>query len=134
MNPVVSLLLLSFLFIFGLLIFFTFLWLFPFISLIFFLHFGAQKSNHRKYKLKQVKAVACGKFRRRAQNWLKASDEEKRISWPVLGQNKIYQNTVFSLLLLSFLCIFGLSIFLGILWLFPFISLIFFLHLGAQKK
>ena len=81
-----------------------------------------------------MKGLAYGKFIRRAQNWQKTCDHEKRISWPVLGQNKIFQNPVVSLFLLFFLSIFGLSIFLGILWLFPFISLIFFLHLGAQKS
>ena len=35
----------------------------------------------------------------------------------------------------SLFCLFlGCRYFFGILWLFPFISLIFFLHLGAQKK
>jgi len=41
---------------------------FSFYFLIFFLHLGAQKSNHKKDELKLVKGVACGKFRRRAQN------------------------------------------------------------------
>ena len=48
----------------------VFLGFFDFFFLFFdiFLHLGAQKSNHKKYELKLVKGVACGKFRRRAQN------------------------------------------------------------------
>ena len=38
------------------------------------------------------------------------------------------------LLPLSFFSIFGLSLFFWLLWLFHFMFLIFFLHLGAQKK
>ena len=49
-----------------------------------------KRSNHRKYELKQVKGLACGKFRGRAQNWQKAYDHENRILWPVFGQNKIF--------------------------------------------
>jgi len=33
-----------------------------------------------------VKGVACGKFRRHAQNWQKAYDQENRILWPLLSQ------------------------------------------------
>ena len=123
-----------FLSIFGLLIIFGILWIFPFISLIFFLHFGAQKSNHRKYKLNQVKGVACGKFIRRAQNWQKTCYHEKRIFWPVFGQNKIFRTRLFHFCSSLFCLFLGCRYFFGILWLFPFISLIFFLHLGAQKK
>ena len=49
-----------------------------------------KRSNHRKYELKQVKGVACGKFRRRAQNWQKACDHENRILRQVFSQNKIF--------------------------------------------
>ena len=106
--------------------FFGILWLFPFISLIFFLHFGAQKSNHRKYKLKQVKGVACGKFQRCAQNWQITYDHEKRISWPVFGQNKTFQTRLFHFYSSLFCLVLDYRYFFGILWLFPFISLIFF--------
>ena len=37
-----------------------------------------------------MKGVACENFRRRAQNRQKACDHEKRILWPVFGQNKIF--------------------------------------------
>ena len=105
-----------------------------FYFLIFFFTKEHKRSNHRKYKLKQVKGVACGKFKRRAQNWQKTYDHEKRISWPVFGQNKIFWTRLFHFCFSLFLSSFGLSIFFGILWLCPFISLIFFLHLEAQKK
>ena len=171
-----------------------------------------------------MKGVACGKFIRRAPNWQKTCDHEKRIFWPVFGQNKIFQtqlfhfcSSLFCLFLgywyfleffdffllflwyfsslrstkevttenmslnkwkawlvenskdvlkidiklvttkrgscdqflakikffepgcftfapLFFIYFWSINIFFGILWLFPFISLIFFLHLGAQKK
>ena len=81
-----------------------------------------------------MKAVACGKFRRRAQNWLKASDKEKRISWPVLSQNKIFQNPVVSLLLLSFLSIFGLSIFFWDSLTFSFYFVDIFSSLRSTKE
>ena len=55
-----------------------------------FLHLGAEKKNHKKYEHKQVKGVACGKLKRRAQNWQKAYDHENRILRPVFGQNKIF--------------------------------------------
>ena len=66
-----------------------------FIFLIFFLHLGAQKKSHRKYELKQVKGMACGNFIRRAQNWQKTCDHEKRIFWPVFGQNKFLLTQLF---------------------------------------
>ena len=37
-----------------------------------------------------MKGMACGKFRRYAQNWQKACDHEKRILWLAFGQNKIF--------------------------------------------
>ena len=52
----------------------------------------------------------------------------------ILAKIKFFKTQFFHFYSSLFLSIFGLSIFLGILWLFPFISLIFFLHLGAQKK
>ena len=81
-----------------------------------------------------MKGVDCGKFRRRAQNWQKASDEEKRIPWPVLGQNKFFQNPVVSLLLLSFLSIFGLSIFLWDSLTFSFYFFDIFSSLRSTKE
>ena len=39
-----------------------------FYFLIFFFTQEHKRSNHRKYELKQVKGVACGKFKRRSQN------------------------------------------------------------------
>ena len=38
-----------------------------------------------------MKAVACGKFRRHAQNWQKAYDQENRILWPLFGQNFFFK-------------------------------------------
>jgi len=40
---------------------------FSFYFFILFLQLGAKKKKPHKYELKQVKGVACGKFRRRAQ-------------------------------------------------------------------
>ena len=42
-----------------------------------------------------MKGVAYGKFKRRAQNWQETYDHEKRISWPVFGQNKIFWTRLF---------------------------------------
>ena len=81
-----------------------------------------------------MKGVACEKFKRRAQNWQKASDEEKRISWPVLGQNKFFQNPVVSLLLLSFLSIFGVSIFFWDSLTFSFYFFNIFSSLRSTKE
>ena len=81
-----------------------------------------------------MKAVACGKFRRHAQNWQKPSDDEKRISWPVLGQNKNFRNPVVSLLLLSFLSIFGLSIFFWDSLTFSFYFVDIFSSLRSTKE
>jgi len=38
-----------------------------------------------------VKGVACGKFRRRAQNWQKACDHGNWILWPIFVQNKFFR-------------------------------------------
>ena len=81
-----------------------------------------------------MKGVACGKCRRHAQNWQKPSDDEKRISWPVLGQNKIFWNPVASLLLLSFLSIFGLSIFFWDSLTFSFYFFYIFSSLRSTKE
>ena len=81
-----------------------------------------------------MKAMACGKCRRHAQNWQKPSDDEKRISWPVLGQNKIFWNPVASLLLLSFLSIFGLSIFFWDSLTFSFYFVDIFSSLRSTKE
>ena len=59
-----------------------------FYFLIFFFTKEHKRSNHRKYKLKQAKAMAYGKFRRCVQNWHKACDHKNRILWPVFGQIK----------------------------------------------
>ena len=80
-----------FLYFRAIIVFFWILWLFHFIFWYFFFTYEHKRSNHRKYELKQVKDVACGKFRRRAQNWQKAYDHEKRILWPVFCQNKNFQ-------------------------------------------
>ena len=42
-----------------------------------------------------MKCVAGGKFIRRAQNWQETCDHEKRISWPVFGQNKNFRTRLF---------------------------------------
>ena len=81
-----------------------------------------------------MKAVACGKFRRHAQNWQKPSDDEKRISWPVLGKNKIFRNPIVSLLLLSFLSIFGLLIFFWDSLTFSFYFFDIFSSLRSTKE
>ena len=81
-----------------------------------------------------MKGVACGKFRRHAQNWQKASDEEKRILWPVLSQYKFFQNPVVSLLLLSFLSIFGVSIFFWDSLTFSFYFFDIFSSLRSTKE
>ena len=81
-----------------------------------------------------MKVVACGKFRRHAQNWQKPSDDEMRISWPVLGQNKNFWNPVVSLLLLSFLSIFGLLIFFWNSLTFSFYFFDIFSSLRSTKE
>ena len=67
-------------------LFFLYFW----VIVVFLGFFTSQKksSTHRKYKLKQVKGIACGKFRSRAQNWQKACDHKKRILWPLFDQFK----------------------------------------------
>ena len=80
-----------------------------------------------------MKGVACGKFRRHTQNWQKASDEEKRISWPVLSQNKFFQNPVVSLSLLFFVYFWSINIFLGFFDFFLLFLWYFFFILEHKK-
>ena len=82
---------LFFLFFLAVVVFLGKFWLFLFIFLIFFLYLGAQKKVTTENELKQVKDVACGIFRRRAQNRQKPSDHEKRILWPLFDQFKIFK-------------------------------------------
>ena len=113
--------------IFGLSFFFGVSLTFSFYFFIYIFFTSEHKrSNHRKYKLKQVKGVACGKFQRRAQNWQKTYDHEKGISWPVFGQNKTFWTQLFHFCSSLFCLVLVYQYFFGILWLFPFISLIFF--------
>ena len=65
-----------------------------------------------------MKGVAYGKFIRRAQNWHKTCDHEKRIFWPVFGQNKIFWTQLFHFCSSLFCLVLVYRYFFVILWLF----------------
>ena len=58
-----------------------------------------------------MKGMAYGKFKRCAQNWQKTCDHEKRISWPVFGQNKIFEPSCFTFAPLFFVYFWATDIF-----------------------
>ena len=59
-------------------------------------------------------------------NWKKTCDHKKRISWLVFSRNKIFQTWLFHFCSSLFCLFLGYRYFSGILWLFPFVSFIFF--------
>ena len=134
MNPVVSLLLLSFLSIFGLLIFF---W----DSLTFSFYFFDIFSSLRSTKDVTTKNMSLNKWKawpvENSEDMLKIDKKlvmRKRGSCDQFLANINFFKTQLFHFCSSLFCLFlGCRYFFGSLWLFPFISLIFFLHFGAQK-
>ena len=60
-----------------------------------------------------MKGVACGKLIRRAQNWQKTCDHEKRIFWAVLAKIKFFEPGYFTFAPLLFIYFWSINIFLG---------------------